>query len=75
MTAPSPSVADVCEDLGFDMLIETAELIESVAISTREACIRRDRAEIGLRLGHLRLAVIAMNQTFKEMNGEQGLGA
>ena len=69
------AVAEVCEDLGFDMLIETAELIESIAISTREAAFRRDRAEVRLRLRHLRLAVIAAIQTDKEMHGERGPGA
>jgi hypothetical protein len=54
------------------MIIEAAELIESVAISTREAALRRDRAEVRLRLGHLRRAVIAAIQTITEMDCEQG---
>jgi hypothetical protein len=70
--SPQHSVAEVCSDLGFDMLTETSELIESVAISTREAAIRRDREEVRSRLGHLRLAVIAMIATLNEMDGKQG---
>jgi len=74
---PSPqhsarTVAEAVEDLGFEMLMETANLIESIAISTREAAWRRDYGEVRLRLGHLRLAVIAMIQTANEMDGKQG---
>ncbi len=80
MTAPSPqhpeqTVAEAVDELGFDLLIEALDLVESIAISTREAAWRRDQAEIRLHLGHLRLAVIAMIQTLKEMIGEQGTDA
>ena len=73
-TSPSPqhpeqAVAEIVEDLGFEMLAETADLIESIAISTREAAFRRDLAEIRLRLRHLRLAVNEAMQTYREMNG------
>ena len=80
MTSPSPqhpeqAVAEIVEDLGFEMIAETMDLVESIAISTREAAFRRDHAEVRLRLGHLRLAVIAAIQTDKEMHGERGPGA
>jgi hypothetical protein len=67
--ASAPAVAEVVEDLGLEMIAETMDLVESIAISTREAAFRRDHAEVRLRLGHLRLAVIAMIQTLNEMSG------
>jgi hypothetical protein len=77
MIAPSSqhSVAEAVDELGFDLLIDAADLIESSAISTHEAAWRGDLAEARVRVAHLRLAVIAMIQTLKEMNGEQGTGA
>lgn len=65
-------VADAVEELGFELLIEASELIESIAISTREAAYRRDLTEVRLRLAHMRLAVIEMSKTFAEMSGAQG---
>jgi hypothetical protein len=70
--ASAPAIAEVVEDMACEMLIETSDLIESVNISFREAAFRRDHAEVRLRLGHLRLCVIAAIQTLNEMNGEQG---
>ena len=70
----APALADVAaavEDLGFELLIEAAGLIESIAISTREAACRGDLAEVRLRVAHLGYAVVAMGQTLREMYGEQ----
>jgi hypothetical protein len=67
--AREADILEVVEDLGFELIIEASELIESIAISTREATWRRDRAEVRLRLDHLRLAVIAALETVREVNG------
>jgi hypothetical protein len=66
------AVAEACEDLGFELIFETMDLVESIAGSTREACFKRDHAECRLRLSHLRLCTIAMIQTLNEMNGKLG---
>jgi hypothetical protein len=64
-------VAEVCTELGFEMLGETADLIESLAISLRESVFRRDCCEARLHVRRLRLAVNATLATVREMNGEQ----
>jgi hypothetical protein len=64
------TIAEVVEDLGLEMIAETAELIGSLAISLGQAAFRRDHAEVRLHLGRLRLALIAAIQTDRELNGE-----
>jgi hypothetical protein len=65
-----PTIAEVVEDLGFELIFDAAEMIESFAISLREASFRRDRAEVCLHLRRLRLALNAAIQTQKEMSGQ-----
>jgi hypothetical protein len=65
-----PTVAEVVEDLGFEMVFDAAELIISFGISLREASFRRDHAEVDLDLRRLRHALNAAIQTRKEMSGQ-----
>jgi putative DNA primase/helicase len=41
-----PTIAEVVEDLGFELIFDAAEMIESFAISLREASFRRDRGGV-----------------------------
>jgi hypothetical protein len=48
--APSPAAIEVCDELVFSELYRDFDLIESYAISGKEAARRGDRAEVRLRL-------------------------
>lgn len=66
---PGVTVAEVVEDLGYEMIFDCAGLIESFAISLREAAARRDGGEVDLNLRRLLRVISAAIQTDSEMRG------
>jgi hypothetical protein len=67
LAPPSAAAIGAANDLCCEFLVEHCELAESYARSAGEAAWRGDRQTIGTHLRQLRLVVIALLQTFKEI--------
>ena len=69
---PPQTVANVCDDLRLEAIVETMDLAASLAVSAREGAWRGDRITLRVHLQQLRLATIAALTTFNEIGAESG---
>ena len=69
MNAPVCSpVVGVCDDMVFDLLIETFDLAESYARSARESAWRGDRQLLACHLRQLRACVVTALDAQKQLS-------
>jgi hypothetical protein len=62
LNGPTDRCASAVNDLGFDLIVETADRAASYAHSASEAAWRGDRLTLGVHMRQLRLCVIAAIQ-------------
>ena len=69
MNAPVPAmkVEQVCRDLVFEALVDTASLTESFAISLREAAWRGDERLVRLYLAQCRSTLLTAISQYKQL--------
>jgi hypothetical protein len=68
----SRAAVSVCDDLRFEVILETLALVESYARSAAEAAWRGDRLTLKTHLQQVRLSAITAIQIFKELGQQHG---
>jgi hypothetical protein len=73
LAPPSPAAVGAANNLCFEFIVEHCELAESYVPSAREAAWRGDRQTLGTHLTQLRLVIIAVLQTYREIADVAGV--